>query len=450
MLPIQNTRPSTYMIQVITIVVQLSKDNTDVNTGTIVSNGVVYKNFIVDWGDGSEVEYAKSAHTYEKAGEYTITFTGRVLSLAFVRNQFTNGTIKPISCTVENGYDITGNFWVFGLVPTGFEKNLPNVTSFRLNSGNNTGVLDLSDKLRLTEAFLHGNPYSDIIGVEKCPVLRYCDAADSKIERDIDITNAAYLNYDNGFLFLGMASTAKIYAKNKCQTKYRYDESFTGVQPRAFAIMGTENYEIEMDDGRVVTTKKDYFKVLAEIVKEQNLYDYPQLSIIELPEFSYNDTRDLYDSHKILVCDSGFQSVWFNLSGGIGSNYPTRRSFNTKHVIAVTGLKDGNLVDVTITYKSGATFYIVVVGEGFSVMDKRQRVVAENGVLTAQGGVEINTSENEDGSFTSVCTFPDLYNMGYRRIVKAFESTYPDEEDPYVEKIISVKSAVVANESNNE
>lgn len=191
---------------------------------------------------------------------------------------------------------------------------------------------------------------------------------------------------------------------------------------------------------------KEMLHFVAETVKNENLYDYPQFfhsnSVLSL-----NETRDIYADLIELLYKSKQRWVHNNNSYYYSSVAPAaiRNNITSSFSIASEFTIDTSVertLSISVVCKPDAEFFIYLAGRYYASLDYGDRFKF-NGTLEGDNRFEVigNTTydveELEDGNlklnirgFRYKKTYYEVYLYG-------IENIYTSESDPYVSKIVS-------------
>ncbi len=263
------------------------------------------------------------------------------------------------------------------------------------------------------------------------------------LQGDYDLSNIDYytLNaYNIDFSIVSIQATGKLRLKEYINRDWIYNKDVVNGAPPCF-IFKANTFEIVCEDGSIITDKAEYYRHLAEVVVAEELYDYPQHNKIISPVYALNETREMYDTHKILLCDSGDQNSWQNRYSQTGLSVVTNRSNIVWQQSFYVSLDNNTTNTFKLVIKEGADFYITSAYDGYYSHDTRQRFVIENGELVGKNGATVNSKtvlENGDIEYNISANFvvnKPLYNYG--KYAYLFENMYPFESDHYISKIVS-------------
>ena len=255
---------------------------------------------------------------------------------------------------------------------------------------------------------------------------------------DYDLTGYTF-DTTTGDLALETDGVVKVNASINRQQKYSKKWVNDGIN--SWSIKAAQ-VEVHFEDGTVISDKAAYYEKIAQIVKDENLYEYPQLCKIHTPTFGLQETRDNYATHKVLLCDSGNNSLWQNgrLTFGLETpaNHIDWKPSKSVHKNYVTT----PLIKCRIVVSQNASFYITVVSERYYAYDNRQRVVCTNGELQVTNGATIvsettDSTTNQTEYIVQFDIFNPTNNVYYGHTYCLFEDKYPDAEDPYETRVLT-------------
>ena len=264
---------------------------------------------------------------------------------------------------------------------------------------------------------------------------------------DYDLTGYTF-DTTTGDLALETDGVVKVNASINRQQKYSKDWVNAGIN--SWSIKAAQ-VEVHFEDGTIITDKAAYYEKIAQIVKDENLYEYPQLCKIHTPTFGLQQTRDNYATHKVLLCDSGNNSLWQNgrLTFGLETpiNHIDWKASKSVHKNYVTT----PLIKCRIVVSPNASFYITVVSERYYAYDNRQRVVCTNGELQVINGATIVSETTDSTNQTEYIVQFDIYapvnNVYYGHTYCLFEDKYPDAADPYETRVLTFEEVKENNET---
>ena len=259
-----------------------------------------------------------------------------------------------------------------------------------------------------------------------------------KLTGDYDLTGYTF-NNTIGDLALETDGVVKVNAFINRQHKYSEDWINNGIN--SWSIKAAQ-VEVHFEDGEVISDKTAYYEKIARIVKEEDLYEYPQLCKIHTPTFGLQETRDNYATHKVLLCDSGNNSLWQNGRGLFGLETPVNHIDWKESKFILKNYVTTPLIKCRIVVSPNASFYITVISSRYYAYDNRQRVICDNGVLQVTNGAAI-VSETTDSTThqTEYIVQFDIFapeNAGYYgHMYCLYEDKYSDAADPYETRVLS-------------
>ena len=193
-------------------------------------------------------------------------------------------------------------------------------------------------------------------------------------------------------------------------------------------------------DGNTITARQ-LIIAYAQAVVDLELYEYP-MGICVYETLSQNDTRDLYNECKVLLYHQKQRScgrlIYF-LYGTYRGSGNTPMSFMTTPTRYIDNNKSPSKLSAAvykIQFRKDAQFFIAPCCLTSYVIDSGYRLKYEDGKLEAVG-MQYETEEIEN---TIICRFTNIGlssngDTGTAQL-RVYESSYPDESDPYVSKIL--------------
>ena len=325
---------------------------------------------------------------------------------------------------------------------------------------NQLTALDVSNNPALVTLYCNSNQLT-ALDVSKCPkistLLCYNNKTFTEKIGGIDGFTRAIKqyqlwksvgNYDlTGFTFdtdtcdLALETDGVVKVNASINKKQKYSKDWLNNGINSWSIKAAQ-VEVHFEDGTVISDKAAYYEKIAQIVKDENLYEYPQLCKIHTPTFGLQETRDNYATHKVLLYDSGNNSLWQNGRFTFGVETPTNhidwKPSKSVHKNYVTT----PLIKCRIVVSPNASFYITVVSSRYSAYDNRQRVICDNGELQVTNGAAIvsETTDSTTNQTEYIVQF-DIVNQVsqsyYGHIYCLYEDKYPDAENPYETRVLT-------------
>lgn len=315
--------------------------------------------------------------------------------------------------------------------------------------GNALSSLDLSYNLLLEELLCYNNPFTKMDDNTGTPILQKIGGIDGymrsirnyqlgKVAGDYDFTN---YSFKTDTCDLAVETDGIVDVNEYINRKHLYSTNWNNNGINSWSIKASL-VRVHTADGKIISDKKSFYDRIASIVAEENLYDYPQLCKILTPAFDLRQTRDNYATHKILLCDSGNNSLWQNGRGTFGVETPINH-------ISWVPTKDiyKNYVTTPVFYcrvvvRPNATFYITVISSRYTAYDNKQRAICNAGELSVTNGAEIiSNSYNDLTNQTEYVIKFDIVNpinsVYYAHFLYLYEDKYPTAADPYETRIIS-------------
>lgn len=423
------------------------------------------KHVIVDWGDGyftvgNNTRVWKPSHTYETLSEnktYKIVIIGPVTTLstdgsAFINIDITNNSYLEYLSARGAGLTTINLSKSYNLKQLYLDGN--SLTSIDLNSlkklqtlylsgqrgTNKITKLDISNNSNLTTLFCYMNTLTEIVGLDginrTITNFQITTSTHRKINADFDLSKLKIAN--KGQFTLATTGNVTI---NACINRDRlFDVGYQGSKSWNNWQIYANELKVIFDDGFETTDYSEYIHHLASIVKESNLYKYPQCNSWRAP-ISGNH-RDYYDDWYVLKYDGYYGITWSNFEansfGGSAS-----LGVLTKRIVLSGGVA-GDLV-FKVSYKDDAKFFFGYnTAQCYGVIDSgHPRFKYENGELTCSGDLEEIQTTIVDGNIetTFKVTLPKLFYFpsAAKFSLGIFESSYPDESDPYINKVLGIE-----------
>lgn len=368
----------------------------------------------IDWGDSKIVKYTISTSSTAVSHTYDTLFSGEIRiysdflsSYGYINNTSLYPYIKKIS---------------------GFSNTLQAITLGSTMSCK-VEVVDISGFPNLSTLKADRcNDLKEIIGLSGTTRSITICAGNGKMTQDFDLTN---ITMPSSTSFITLKTTGHVKVPVWINRTWNYSTNHTNTQPNLFYLVDCKSCECVFPDGSIVTDKAELYSRIADIVKEEGLYDYPQMNVI-LPKFTKAETEQLYDIHKVFLCDSGMQNSWQNGHHDVGTIYGNQMwtcSYKTTIASHYSEVEDApHTGTYKVIYDGNPNFYITQRLYGYDNRDNKQRVVCENGVVTGLNGAEVISSNTTDG--TTEVTFSLTVKHGrYASSVTElhlYEDSYPD------------------------
>lgn len=424
------------------------------------------KHVIVDWGDGkctvgNNTRYWAPSHTYETLSEnktYKIVIIGPVTSLstdqsAFINIDITNNSYLSSLSVRKAGLNTINLSKSYNLKQLYLDGN--NLTSIDLSNlkklqllylaghygSNKITKLDISNNSNLTTLFCYMDTLTEIVGLDgidrTITNFQITTAAHRKINANFDLSKLRIAN--KGQFTLATTGNVTI---NACINRDRlFDVGYSGSKSWNNWQIYANELKVIFDDGFETTDFREYFHHLASIVKESDLYKYPQCNSWRLP--ISGNRRDYYDDYYILKYDGYYGITWSNFEANSFGGASSLGVF-TQKITLPKGVA-GDFV-FKVSYKDDAKFFFgYTVSSSYGVIDSgHPRFKYENGELTCSGDLEEIQTNIVDGNIetTFKVTLPKLsyFPTGYAIFTLGiFESSYPDESNPYVNKVLGIE-----------
>lgn len=192
---------------------------------------------------------------------------------------------------------------------------------------------------------------------------------------------------------------------------------------------------------------KEMLHFVAETVKNENLYDYPQF-FNSNSVLSQDETRDIYNDLIEILYKSKQRWIHNNsiiYHGGGASNPSIRNNIKNSFNISSESELDTSVertLSISVVCKPDAEFFIYLAGEYFASLDYGDRFKF-NGTLEGDNRFEVigNTTyeveELEDGNLKLDIRGFRYKKTYYRVHLYGIENIYTSESDPYISKIVS-------------
>ena len=432
-----------------------------------------YNPFIyINWGDGTynvgnKIAYWSISHTYTTESEARVV---EITVVGKVRIFSTSASTSLISADItHNPYLKSLQLRKAGLNSIDLSQS-PQLTELYLDGNNLTSIdisqlpllkslylegqsgsnkitkLDISNNPNLTTLFCYMNTLTEIIGLDK--INRTIDnfqittSTHKGITADFDLSNLRL----SKFGLFTLATTGNITINASINRQRLFDANYNGSKSWGNWMLKANQIKVVFDDGYETTDYRDYAHHLATIVRDEALYKYPQCN-------SWGATingngRDHYEDYLILKHDSYYGLTWDNFEansfGGTSS-----KGVLTKQI--TLPLAAYGKIKFKVTYQDDAKFFFgYSVSGAYGVMDSANpnglnklghpRFKYENGEFICSGDMTVIATEVVDG-YTETTFEVILPQMSYwptnyaRYIIGIFESSYTNEDDPYVQKV---------------
>ena len=192
---------------------------------------------------------------------------------------------------------------------------------------------------------------------------------------------------------------------------------------------------------------KEMLHFVAETVKNENLYDYPQF-FNSNSVLSQDETRDIYNDLIEILYKSKQRWVHNNsiiYYGGEASNPSIRNNIKNSFNISSESELDTSVertLSISVVCKPDAEFFIYLAGNYFASLDYGDRFKF-NGNLQGNSRFEVigNTTyeveELDDGNLKLTIRGFRYKKTYYYAYLYGVENKYESESDPYVSKIVS-------------
>ncbi len=312
-------------------------------------------------------------------------------------------------------------------------------------------TVDIRPNRKLTQLFVYTDSLKHIDGLED---------VDYEIN-DFQITKSSHYldqSFDlrklkmNKYGLLTLATTGQVQINALVNNKRTYNQEYKPSESFHNWKICANPLLVTFDDGYVADNRKDFFTHLAQIVSDRGLYDYPQhhtyRTLGVTYQESFNESRDLYESAKILFHDSHLAITWNNfksnswqgsMSGDFGSLDRFTRSMQyTTYVNGEDIYPKDNIFKLRLVFLKDAKFFFKHRPYGYGVFDEgKPRLLYENETLTPSGELEIleRTENGEEVTVIFTVKVPIISYYANRMNFGVFESSYPEETDPYVSKV---------------
>lgn len=449
-------------------------ENTEKSVSFIANQSTRKRNLLIDWGDDivtTSVGGSDIRHTYTASGStrlITVTIKGYLEGLSVEGLELTtldvsgSLSLKRLFCRNNKltRLDVSKQLALTQLYCSRNELttlNLSDTPALKMLycDHNQLTTLDLSDSKNLERLFCEYNQLT-LLDVSNNPALLtissyqnpfklisgisgYKRTIDSyelgETSGDYDFTNCTFTS-DNGDLAIKTDGIVKVNASINRTRKYDSIVGNSGIS--SWAIQAKE-VQVYFQDGTVISQKHAFYEKIAQIVREEELYEYPQLCKILTPKWGLQETRDNYAIHKTLVCDSKQRGLWQNGRGVFGletsiNNIDWTPSYTIGYYYQMTSKR----FELVVAEK--ATFYIININnETYILRENGQRVVCVDGNLQVFNGAQI-VSQEYDNSTKQTKYVIQMNSDGNQYVwCHLFEDKYIDAEDPYETRIITIK-----------
>ena len=393
----------------------------NVPASTALQFGIFVKNkkqYIVDWGDGQISKYTGNNNIQYCSHTYYKIYSGHVLIYSNYITQFgyiNNTTLYPYIKTLDGNH-----------------RTISNIT---LGSGQKCTIttIDITNFPKLSTLMLDRCAnLKEIKGLSGTSRKLQLAAGTGKLSGDYDLS---LIEPASKTSFITFNTSGHVKVPVWINRTWRYDTNNTNTQPNLFYLVSCKSYECVFPDGSIVTDKVELYSRIADIVKEEELYDYPQMNVI-LPAFTKAETEQLYDIHKVFLCDSGMQNSWQNGHHDVKTISQNKMWTATKSFpLAQSYLGRNCTIQGKCVFKPDASFYVTNAYGGYHVSDNKQRIICDNGVISGINGAEVTTTILDDGNIESIWTIDLVTNVStaYTRSMALYENN-PNQEES---KIIS-------------
>lgn len=374
------------------------------------------KQYIVDWGDGQIAKYTGNNNKQSCSHTYSKIYSGYIIIYSNYITSFGGGnsttTLSPYSKILDGQHRTISSI---NLATSSFTTiditNFPTLSTLMLDRCANLkeikGLSGTSRKLQLA-------------------------AGTGKLNGDYDLS---LIEPSSKTSFITFNTSGHVKVPVWINRTWRYDTNQVNTQPNLFYLVACKSYECVFPDGSIVTDKVELYSRIADVVKEEELYDYPQMNVI-LPAFTKAETEQLYDIHKVFLCDSGMENSWQNGHHDVKTISCDKMWTETKSFyLAQSYLGRNCTIQGKCVFKPEASFYINNSYSGYYVSDNKQRIICDNGIISGINGAEVTTTTLEDGNIECIWTI-DLVtkvNYPYGRYMRLYENN-PNQEES---KIIS-------------
>lgn len=396
-----------------------------------------WKTKYIDWGDGTYgtyPAYANMVHTYAPAS------TAREIIVKIV------GLLSYLNCTDMGitSLDVSQQTELSDLrchnnKLTSLDVSNNHALVTLACDNNQLSSLDVSKNPKLSTFFCYKNKvFTEKIGGIDGFTRAIKQYQLGKSTGDYDLTGYTF-DTTTGDLALETDGVVKVNASINRQHKYSEDWGNAGIN--SWSIKAAQ-VEVHFEDGEVISDKTAYYEKIARIVKEEDLYEYPQLCKIHTPTFGLQETRDNYATHKVLLCDSGNNSLWQNGRGTFSIETPANHIDWKASKSIYKNYVTTPLIKCRIVVSPNASFYIMVVSSRHYAYDNRQRVICDNGVLQVTNGAAI-VSETTDSTthqneyIVQFDIFAPVNQPYYGHEYCLYEDKYSDAADPYETRVLS-------------
>lgn len=376
------------------------------------------KQYVVDWGDGQIAKYTGNNNLQSCSHTYSKIYSGHVLIYSNYITQFgymSNTTLYPYIKTLDGNHRTIQKITLGSIIKCAITTiditNFPKLSTLMLDRCANLkeikGLSGTSRKLQLV-------------------------AGTGKLNGDYDLS---LIEPASKTSFITFNTSGHVKVPVWINRTWKYSTNNTNTQPNLFYLVSCKSYECIFPDGSIVTDKVELYSRIANIVTEEGLYDYPQMNVI-LPKFTKAETEQLYDIHKVFLCDSGMQNAWQNGHHDVGTIPCNKMWTETKSfTLSQSYLGRNCTIQGKCVFKPGASFYINNSYGGYQASDNKQRIICDNGIISGINGAEVTTTTLEDGNIECIWTI-DLVtkvNYPYGRYMCLYENNHNQEES----KIIS-------------
>ena len=286
----------------------------------------------------------------------------------------------------------------------------------------------------------------------------------SNIVGDYDFSNSTFTGV---YSFLTFKTRGNVKIKNVFDYSLKWNANHVNKTPNCYRITAN-NYEVVFSDGTITTTRDDFYRKYCELItanyndetQSKKLVDYFQLTQLG-PIFTKNESRDRYDICKTLLYDCGLQSSWQNDHHGSGT-------WTRLNCLATPTISTAVIATTTtatrycrILFKMSAEFFVTKNYGGYYAWDAyKQRILyTDKQVYPTQLNsapasdkmyYSLNTKKSQSTANIENYSDEDNFNMelivklkeypnvntGYNYNLALFEKPYPEEDNPYISKIL--------------
>lgn len=297
------------------------------------------------------------------------------------------------------------------------------------------------------------NTLTEIIGLDKIDRtidnFQITTSTHKGITADFDLSNLRL----SKFGLFTLATTGNITINAAINRQRLFDANYSGSKSWGNWMLKANQIKVVFDDGYETTDYRDYYHHLATIVQDEALYKYPQCN--SWRSAISGNGRDHYEDYLILKHDSYYGLTWSNFEANSFNGTSSMGVFTKS--ITLPAAAYGKF-KFKVTHQDDAKFFFsYTVGRSYGAMDSANpnglnklghpRFKFENGEFICSGDMTVIATEVVDG-YTETTLEVVLPKMSYWPTgtgnsafysIGIFESSYVNEDDPYVNKVLGIE-----------